>query len=264
MRAHILAACGCILLLGLASAQPEAKNNPQVSTAPLIAPSVGPTAGQGPVEINVNITSFKNRDWVEVAWSGVETPGADDAIAAVFVGMNLTLSVPLRYKFAVRDPEYLSTGSGNLTFQLLNQREDMQFLFFSNLSKSGNFSQAEVIGDYTVSFIGNTTTYTIDEMCGYPANATGWIDPGTINYVLVSGLNPSTKYYYQVGDPSFGYSQEFVMLTGPKVGATSSILGLANADPGHALRDDAYEWEVSLPHAQRRCFLLLLQTDLAW
>lgn len=48
--------------------------------------------------------------WVQVSWSGVETPGADDAIAAVFVGMNLTLSVPLRYKARPGLPLELSSA----------------------------------------------------------------------------------------------------------------------------------------------------------
>ena len=68
-------------------------------------------------------------------------------------------------------------------------------------------------------------------MCGAPANTTGWIDPGTLNYVTLEGLMTSTKYYYVYGDPSFGYSAEFSFMTGPVVGPNSSVLVLANADP---------------------------------
>ena len=68
-------------------------------------------------------------------------------------------------------------------------------------------------------------------MCGAPANTTGWIEPGTMNYVLLTGLNTDTKYYYTFGDSDFGFSQEFSFLTGPVVGPNSSILVIANADP---------------------------------
>ena len=38
-------------------------------------------------------------------------------------------------------------------------------------------------------------------MCGAPANSTGWVDPGWLNYAALTGLQPGTRYYYAVGDP---------------------------------------------------------------
>ena len=46
-----------------------------------------------------------------------------------------------------------------------------------------------------------------------------------------SGLATDTIYFYKVGDPNFGFSQEFAFLTGPPVGTTSQIQVLINADP---------------------------------
>jgi hypothetical protein len=37
-------------------------------------------------------------------------------------------------------------------------------------------------------------------MCGAPANATGFIDPGMMHNALLDGLTPSTRYYYVYGD----------------------------------------------------------------
>ena len=56
-------------------------------------------------------------------------------------------------------------------------------------------------GSLTSSKTGNTTTYTRQDMCGAAANSYGWIDPGTMNNVILTNLTPSTTYYYTYGDP---------------------------------------------------------------
>lgn len=53
----------------------------------------------------------------------------------------------------------------------------------------------------TSSKTGNTTSYIRQDMCGPPANSYGWIDPGTMNNVVLTNLTPSTTYYYSYGDP---------------------------------------------------------------
>ena len=52
---------------------------------------------------------------MQVSFSNVTSPTAADAVAVVLEGTNLTTSVPLRYKWATDSPNYLTTGSGNLT-----------------------------------------------------------------------------------------------------------------------------------------------------
>ena len=56
-------------------------------------------------------------------------------------------------------------------------------------------------GSLTSTMTGNTTTYTRQDMCGAAANSYGWIDPGTMNNVILTNLTPSTTYYYTYGDP---------------------------------------------------------------
>jgi len=56
-------------------------------------------------------------------------------------------------------------------------------------------------GSLTSTKTGNTTTYTRQDMCGAAANSYGWIDPGTMNNVILTNLTPSTTYYYTYGDP---------------------------------------------------------------
>ena len=48
---------------------------------------------------------------------------------------------------------------------------------------------------------GSFSTYTQLQMCGAPANGSGWVDPGFLNYAAMTDLQPSTRYYYAVGDP---------------------------------------------------------------
>ena len=56
-------------------------------------------------------------------------------------------------------------------------------------------------GSLTSNKIGNTTSYTRQDMCGAAANSYGWIDPGTMSNVVLTNLTPSTTYYYTYGDP---------------------------------------------------------------
>lgn len=46
----------------------------------------------------------------------------------------------------------------------------------------------------------NISTYTSADMCGAPANSTGWKKPGMINSGVMTDLEPNTRYYYVVGD----------------------------------------------------------------
>ena len=76
-------------------------------------------------------------------------------MAAVIAGSVLNATVPLRYRFAELSANYLTTGNGSTVFQLLNQRANIQFLFFSNLTSVGNFSQSEVIAASPVIALAN-------------------------------------------------------------------------------------------------------------
>jgi acid phosphatase type 7 len=43
-------------------------------------------------------------------------------------------------------------------------------------------------------------SYARGEMCGPPANAAGWVDPGTLHAAVLADLMPDTRYYYVYGD----------------------------------------------------------------
>jgi hypothetical protein len=78
------------------------------------------------------------------------------------------------------------------------------------------------------------------------ANTTGWIDPGTLHRALVTGLKPSTRYYYAYGSQDFGFSEEASFVSPPPVGPDTTVKFLAMADMGQAEVDGSNEQEEML------------------
>ncbi len=89
-------------------------------------------------------------------------------------------------------------------------------------------------GSRTSTMTGNTTTYTRQDMCGAAANSYGWIDPGTMNNVVLTNLTPSTTYYYTYGDP---VSSQCLC-----------VCGTSTCHVAHACPDDVALWHVALGH----------------
>jgi len=76
-------------------------------------------------------------------------------------------------------------------------------------------------------------------MCGEPAKSKGFLAPGAINTVLVTGLAPNTRYFYQYGAPATGFSREASFLSAPTTGPGSSVKLLMVADHGRYAPDNA-------------------------
>jgi hypothetical protein len=55
-------------------------------------------------------------------------------------------------------------------------------------------------GQLTSQAAGRTARYARGDMCGAPANASGWLDPGSLHAAVMAGLQPGRQYYYQYGD----------------------------------------------------------------
>jgi hypothetical protein len=91
-------------------------------------------------------------------------------------------------------------------------------------------------------------TYTRADMCGPPANTTGWFDPGWLHYAVLSNLPPNRRIYYQCGN-AFNESQdeewsdENSFRSFPDDGQHSnmSVTILAIADLGQAEVDGSLE-----------------------
>ena len=60
-------------------------------------------------------------------------------------------------------------------------------------------------GQYTATVPATTHTYTAADLCGSPANSTGYVPPGSLHVATLDGLMPSMRYYYTFGDPVSQY-----------------------------------------------------------
>ncbi|PSC73699.1 inactive purple acid phosphatase 27 [Micractinium conductrix] len=84
---------------------------------------------------------------------------------------------------------------------------------------------------------GDSLTYSRADMCGAPANASGWMEPGMLHGAVMGGLQPLTAYYYQYGDKELGWSEVESFVSPPATGPGASVTLLAVADLGQAEED---------------------------
>lgn len=85
---------------------------------------------------------------------------------------------------------------------------------------------------------GASVTYSAADMCGPPANASGWMEPGWISTARVEELTPGNTYEYMVGCPDDGYTAVANFSMPSWSGATSLALygdmGVAPVDGSNA------------------------------
>ena len=54
-----------------------------------------------------------------------------------------------------------------------------------------------------------TVSYTRDDLCGAPANAEGFVDPGSLHTAVMTGLEPGSRVFYTVGDQVGAWGSHF-------------------------------------------------------
>lgn len=106
----------------------------------------GLTASAAPT-LQTNITSLtSNSQAVFVSAINVTSPAANDAIALVIPAnnTNYTATPPQKFKWIQSDPNYLSSGTGSVTFQIYNSHSDFKFILARNVQEwsTGNFTVA--------------------------------------------------------------------------------------------------------------------------
>jgi hypothetical protein len=85
-------------------------------------------------------------------------------------------------------------------------------------------------GSYTNTVNGTSHTYSARDMCNAPATTVSFSqfrDPGFFHDALMTGLTPSTRYYYQVGQNG-GWSKEFSFVSAPQPGESFKFVMLAD------------------------------------
>ncbi|KAK8950263.1 putative inactive purple acid phosphatase 24 [Platanthera guangdongensis] len=86
------------------------------------------------------------------------------------------------------------------------------------------------------------TTFTQHDMCSdlSPAKDFGWHDPGYIHSAIMTGLQPSSSYFYKYGSESVGWSNDTKFSTPPASGANETTF-IAYGDMGKAPLDKSLE-----------------------
>lgn len=103
-------------------------------------------------------------------------------------------------------------------------------------------------GPYTTVTAASTESISIDQMCGSPANTTGWFDMGLVHKAYFNGLTalPSQKVYYVFGDEASDlYSEEHTLYVPPLPGTQPPNRGtqvVLFCDLGRGSADDTYTW----------------------
>ncbi|KAL9247746.1 hypothetical protein vseg_021146 [Gypsophila vaccaria] len=109
---------------------------------------------------------------------------------------------------------------------------------------SGSSEPQEVRYGNAKSTTSLVTTFTQDDMCGgpvkSPAQDFGWHTPGYIHTALMTGLKPSTNFYYNYGSDSVGWSNNIQFRT-PPAGGSDELRFLAYGDMGKAPQDGTVE-----------------------
>jgi hypothetical protein len=85
-------------------------------------------------------------------------------------------------------------------------------------------------GVYTGVAYATPHTYTVSDLCGAPATTQGWMSPHIWNYALMTGLKPSTVYYYVFGSDAGAWSSERSFVSAPLPGPNTPVNILAFAE----------------------------------
>lgn len=108
-------------------------------------------------------------------------------------------------------PRVVPTGDTNV----------LKLLWGSATSTEPKLRWGTSSGIYTTTVSAGTTTIIRSQMCGSPANATGWRNPGLIHSAEFTGMNElaNQKLYYVFGDSATeDFSHEYVFNVPPLPG----------------------------------------------
>lgn len=262
-------------------------------------------ADSGPVYTITSIspTSIDNDEVVTVSFNSTAPDNSDWIGAYSPPNVDITNTAPVKFGFCdMGEGDYLSTGLGQLTFNMTNLRAGIKFYYFINgtsqpvsvatsttlvnfnnineplrnrVLPTGDPDVYQVLWSSTASTApvlrwglqSNTYTHTANasyssvtqsQMCGAPANSTGWREVGVIYRANLTGmlqLAAGTQLFYVFGDSSSAssMSQEVVFRMPPAAGqqpgdrptqvALLADLGVGSTDTSY----DTNVWNEACP-----------------
>ncbi|WVZ65481.1 hypothetical protein U9M48_014836 [Paspalum notatum var. saurae] len=209
-------------------------------------------------------------------------------------------TAPIKYMFANISPSFMSSGSGNMSFLVINQRSDCAFGLFSggkdnpkliavsnkisfanpkapvfprlsqgkewnemavtwtsgyNINEAYPFVEWKMKGEESSKRTpAGTLTYTRRQLCGKPANAEGYRDPGFIHTAFLKELWPNREYSYQIGhelpDRTVVWGKPSTFRASPFPGQDSLQRVVVFGDMGLGQRDGTNELAGFQPGAQ--------------
>lgn len=128
-------------------------------------------------------------------------------------------------------------------YALTKKSTELMMTFVTLANNSAEVKWGQVSGHLDNVRKANYSVYRESDMCDSPAKDYGFMRPDTINTVLIDGLTPGAKYYYQCGsaDEAGAYSEEYVFYAPPSPGNDGTTRILAFGDLGHGQMDDSSE-----------------------
>jgi len=209
---------GVLCVLALATAV-CAHDGPDPHRLSFIDPAeiVVALTGQVSISASPDVLTVSGQE-VTVSFSGVPSPATTDWIA-VYAPTNdsseFIKSTPVKYKLASSDSNYMKTGSGSVTFRLLNMRSDYVFAFMRGSLKKPTLaalSNAVAFTDYNVPLQGHLSLTPYANTL-----AVTWVSRDTANPMVWWGLE-SGVYVYSNTATTNTYSKH--MLCGAPGNAT--------------------------------------------
>lgn len=231
-----------------------------------------------------NCTSLtRNGQPVEVRVTSIAAPHKNDMVALYAPPeVDPRYTVPLSWvTISDSSPDYVRTGSGTVTFALLNLRADVVFRLLRNgtnlpgaqdivvegqspIIKTAIASQPtqghlalDFAGRYVVQWISGShdqqlvqwglspkalvnaaissaVTYHVSQMCGTPANGTGWLDPGWLHHAVIPSIpGPGSRVWYRFGSDAAGWSKAFSFAAPPAPGKGTKFLVFNDVGMSH-------------------------------
>eukprot|EP01114_Cavostelium_apophysatum_P002247 TRINITY_DN1197_c0_g1_i2.p1 TRINITY_DN1197_c0_g1~~TRINITY_DN1197_c0_g1_i2.p1 ORF type:complete len:220 (+),score=33.71 TRINITY_DN1197_c0_g1_i2:61-720(+) len=147
------------------------------------------------LEFSVTPTLLNNTgEWVTVTYSGRLNPNMTDFVAVYSPSnVNITATSPVKYQFANHSADYMSTGSGSLTFRLVNMFADYGFAFFTNGTEY----------PILISFANNTVEFTNYEQ---PLQSHIALTPEPYTMRLTWAAGAATDQFVQWGTQTKAYT----------------------------------------------------------
>eukprot|EP00045_Choanoeca_perplexa_P008355 m.77324 g.77324 ORF g.77324 m.77324 type:complete len:690 (-) comp14462_c0_seq1:72-2141(-) len=227
---------------------------------------------QADAELSVTPTSLSNDEPITISWHGVKDPLSNDWIGLFcppsapntnymdyfFVNTvdtydkgfgNVTQAMGVmrgdcEFRYLVNNSytaiatsqriSWNQTTPYHMHLSLTGQVDEMRVMWVANTNTAArvHYGTSPDALDQTASSSHKSWTYAASDMCGPPANTTGFVDPGYMHSVIVAALKPKTRYYYLIQQTGSDNTSVMSFVSSPETKADYTFQFVAYADMG--------------------------------